>query len=145
MHHVVELRSVGTMLKERGYRMTPQRLMIIEALVSKDGHLTAEEIHQTVRRRYPEMSLSTVYRTLEWLTEEGMVTPTDVGSDRIAYHFMDKAGHHHLVCQGCGDVAVLDQDVLVSVRETLLKERGFLATTSHMAFFGLCASCGAKG
>lgn len=142
MHHEEKLVQLGQALKERGIRLTPQRLMILDAVMSGHGHVSVEAIHGQVAAEYPDINLSTVYRTLETFRDLGVVTQTDLGSGRIEYHFAEQAGHHHLVCRRCGSVAEVDTDFLRALKETFLREYGFQAEMSHFAIFGICAECG---
>ncbi len=98
--------SSGLALKltEQGYRLTPQRLMIFSAIENSDNHISAEEIYAQVVAKYPNVNISTVYRTLELLKRLGLVTETDLGEGRVRYHPADKGHHHHLVCRECGAI-----------------------------------------
>jgi len=145
MHHRTEVVEAGKALREQGYRLTPQRLMVLDAVIAGEGHVTAETIHQAVAEEYPDVSVSTVYRTLETLRDLGLVTETDLGSGRVEYHFAEQAGHHHLVCRRCGDMAELPHEVFHPVEERLSRDYGFLAEMSHFAVFGVCARCAADG
>jgi Fur family ferric uptake transcriptional regulator len=129
-------------LTEKGYRMTPQRLMIVSAIEASDGHISAEEIYAQVVAKYPHVNISTVYRTLELLKELGLVTETDFGEGWVRYHPAGKGHHHHLVCTECGAVIDLDESLLSSLESTLLSEYKFGADLKHLAIFGRCAKCG---
>ena len=128
-------------LSEHGYRLTPQRMMILSAIENSDGHISAEEIYAQVAARYPQVNISTVYRTLELLKRLGLVTETDLGDGRVRYHPLGKGHHHHLVCTECGAIIDLDETVLSDVKSTLLREYKFSADLRHMAIFGCCANC----
>jgi Fur family ferric uptake transcriptional regulator len=128
-------------LSEKGYRMTPQRLMIVSAIENSDGHISAEEIYAQVVAKYPHVNISTVYRTLELLKELELVTETDFGEGRVRYHPAGKGHHHHLVCTGCGTVIDLDESLLSSLESTLLSDYKFSADLRHLAIFGRCAKC----
>lgn len=129
------------MLRGLGYRLTPQRPMIVEAVRNSDEHICAEEVFQKVRERYPHVNISTVYRTLELLKELGLVTETDLGEGRVYYHWAEKGHHHHLICQSCGRLTALEDSVLDSLQGTLRERYGFRANLSHLAIFGLCSEC----
>ncbi|MCX6011358.1 MAG: Fur family transcriptional regulator [Chloroflexi bacterium] len=129
-------------LTEQGYRLTPQRLMIISAIEHSDGHISAEEIYAQVMAKYPHVNISTVYRTLELLKQLGLVTDTDFGEGRVRYHPVGKGHHHHLVCQECGATVDLDETVLTPLKDVLLREYGFSADLRHLAIFGRCGRCG---
>ncbi len=133
--------DMGAKLANRGYRLTPQRLMVVKAVQDADTHISAEEIYLKVRARYPHMNISTVYRTLELLAREGLVTETDMGDGRVRIHSMGKGHHHHLVCQGCGEVIDMEESVLTSLWEEIERRYGFKVNMNHLAFFGLCPKC----
>jgi Fur family ferric uptake transcriptional regulator len=128
-------------LTDKGYRLTPQRLMIVSAIEDSDSHISAEEIYAQVAAKYPQVNISTVYRTLELLKQLGMVIETDFGEGRVRYHPAEKGHHHHLVCTGCGAVIDLDESLLSSLRGTLLREYKFDADLKHLAIFGRCHKC----
>ena len=128
-------------LREQGYRLTPQRLMILSAIHSSDHHISAEEIYTQVCARYPNVNISTVYRTLELLKELGLVTETDLGGGKFRYHSVEKGHHHHLICRKCGRIFELDEAVLNPVEGTILRKYGFKADLSHLAVFGNCVQC----
>ncbi|MBI4296806.1 MAG: transcriptional repressor [Chloroflexi bacterium] len=123
-----------------GYRLTPQRMMVVSAIEHSEEHISAEEIYAQVVARYPHVNISTVYRTLELLKKLGLVTEMDMG-DRARYHPIEKGRHHHLVCQECGKITDLDESTLSSLKNTLLKDYNFTADLTHLAVFGRCALC----
>ncbi len=138
---IVDTREYSAALKERGYRMTPQRQMVLEAVLESEAHISAETIYSRVRSRYPQVNISTVYRTLELLRDLGLVTQTDMGEGRLLYHAADKGHHHHLVCQKCGAVTEMDESFLAPLQEAILRQHGFAAHIPHLAIFGRCRSC----
>jgi Fur family ferric uptake transcriptional regulator len=135
-------RGIVGKLAEKGYRLTPQRLMILSAIEESDSHISAEEIHARIVARYPNVNISTVYRTLELLKRLGLVTETDLGEGRVRYHPADKGHHHHLVCQECGAIIDLDESLLTPLRSALLREYKFSADLKHLAILGCCVNCG---
>ena len=128
-------------LSLKGYRMTPQRMMILEAVEAADDHISADEIYAAVCKRYPHINISTVYRTLELLKELGLVTETDMGDGRVRYHSIRKGHHHHLICQNCGCVIDLDETTLLPLKDALSRDYGFNADLKHLAIFGRCSKC----
>ena len=128
-------------LSELGYRITPQRLMIISAIENSDHHISAEEIYAQVVSKYPHINISTIYRTMETLKALGLVTETDLGEGRLRYHPAGKGHHHHLVCTECGNLIDLDESALSPLNDTLLKDYGFIADLKHLAIFGRCVKC----
>lgn len=133
--------GVDGALRELGYRLTPQRMLILAALGDSDDHISAEEIHAQVRAKYPHVNISTVYRTLELLKSLGLVTETDLGEGRVRYHFADKGHHHHLICENCGATIDVDESLFLPLKRTLLREYQFRASINHFAIFGRCSKC----
>ncbi len=129
-------------LRALGYRLTPQRLMIVAAIEDSEDHISAEEIYSQVVARYPNVNISTVYRTLELLKRLDLVTETDLGGGRVRYHPAYKGHHHHLVCRECGAMIDLDEALLEPLKESLARQYGFAADLTHLAIHGRCARCG---
>ena len=133
--------SASETLSEMGYRLTPQRLMIVDAVEGADSHISAEEIFTQVRAHYPHMNISTIYRTLELLKKLGLATETDLGDGRVRYHSIKKGHHHHLVCQRCGEVLDIEEKDLSPLWSEIAQKYGFTVNMKHLAFFGLCDKC----
>ena len=129
-------------LSQKGYRITPQRLMILNAINGASGHVSAEEIYESIRKSYPGLNISTVYRTLELLKEMGLVTETDMGDGRVRFHSAGHEHHHHLVCSACGKVIDLDEEMFAPLISMLKAKYAFHADLHHMAIFGRCKDCG---
>lgn len=134
-------RNIAGKLTEQGYRLTPQRVMVLSAIENSDDHISAEEIYSGIRAKYPNVNISTVYRTLELLKRLDLVTETDFGEGRVRYHPGGKGHHHHLVCQECGTVIDLDESVLAPLKSTLLRGYKFEADLRHLAISGRCINC----
>ena len=128
-------------LLEQGYRLTPQRMMVVNAIENSDHHISAEEIYKQVSARYPHINISTIYRTLELLKRLGLVTETNLGDERVRYHSSEKGHHHHLICQKCGRIIDLDETLLYPLKEALKDKYGFNADLRHLAIFGNCLDC----
>lgn len=133
--------DIADALQKQGYRLTPQRLMVVSAIENSEDHISADEVYSQVVDRYPNVNISTVYRTLELLKRLGMVTETDLGGGRVRYHPANKGHHHHLVCQECGAMIDLDESLLRPLREALLLEHNFIADLRHLAIYGRCVVC----
>ena len=134
-HDVVEA------LQQIGYRLTPQRMMILEAIADSAGHLSAEEIHETVRTAYPYLDISTVYRTLDLLKTLHLVSETDLGRGPAQYELLSKGLHHHLICTECGEILDVPNSLLDSLRHAMSEEYDFHAEIEHLAVFGICSNC----
>ena len=132
-------------LKESGYRPTPQRMMILSALRHAPGHVTAGEVLEQVKESYSFIDLSTVYRTLDMLKQMRLVSETHMGGDQHSYEWIDQVRHHHLVCQGCDGVELLDEGMLRSLGHSILETYGFEVDMDHLAIFGNCGNCRKSG
>ena len=137
----MKARWIGHKLSDLGYRLTPQRLMILKAVEDANSHISAEEIYAQVRTYYPQMNISTVYRTLELVKELGLVTETDMGDGRVRYHCMGKGHHHHLVCEKCGSIIDMEETILDPLWSEIERKYNFKVDMKHLVFFGLCAGC----
>ncbi|MFC1899334.1 Fur family transcriptional regulator [Chloroflexota bacterium] len=133
--------DIAKKLSRLRYRMTPQRAMISSAIEDSNDHISAEEIYSQIIEKYPQVNISTVYRTLELLKRLNLVTETDFGSGRVRYHAGEKGHHHHLVCQKCGAIIDLDESALSSLKDYLKEAYRFVADLKHLAIFGYCESC----
>jgi len=134
-------RDIASILSRQGYRLTPQRVMILSAVEDSNDHISAEEIHAQIVAKYPNVNISTVYRTLELLKRLGLVTETDMGEGRVRYHPANKGHHHHLICRECGAIIELDEPLLAPLKSALLQEYKFSADLKHLAIFGRCVNC----
>jgi Fur family ferric uptake transcriptional regulator len=128
-------------LRQHGVRLTPQRVAILEAITRKDGHITADEIFATIHPLFPYVDISTVYRTLEFLTEQGVLNVIDLGAGRAEYELVSREPHHHLVCHVCKQVTSIDYDLLQPISDAILERYGFAADIRHFAIFGVCQTC----
>lgn len=128
-------------LKEQGYRITPQRSLIIDVLHSAEKHITPEEIHRQVSAKFPEVNKSTVYRTLDVLKRLNLVDETDLGGNKLYYHHAEHSHHHHLVCGKCRRTIEIDEEALNPIRDLLIREYGFDPDIRHLAIFGECVDC----
>lgn len=130
-------------LRASGYRMTPQRMAILHVLHHADGHLSPTEVYARASRDIPGLTEPTVYRTLEFLADNGLVRSTHTGGGHLAYEIATE-DHHHLVCRKCGGELQIDHASLETVYAELEASSGFRLIDSHMTFFGLCPDCQEK-
>ncbi|MEU6234911.1 transcriptional repressor [Kitasatospora sp. NPDC047058] len=130
-------------LRERGYRLTPQRQLVLEA-VDVLGHATPDEILGHVRQTASGINISTVYRTLELLEELGLVSHAHLGHGAPTYHVAGRHQHLHLVCRDCEAVTETGTEIARPLIESLREQHGFDTDLEHFAIFGRCADCTAK-
>ncbi len=127
-------------LRSAGLRATPQRIAILAALTLGE-HVSPEEVYMRVDELIPGLNRSTVYRTLELFQGVGIVSETDLGGDTHHYELLDKVRHHHLVCQGCGVILELGDELIHPLRHAIAARYDFASQIDHLAIFGLCANC----
>jgi Fur family ferric uptake transcriptional regulator len=126
-----------TRLREKGYRLTPQRELILEA-VERLGHATPDEVLAEVRKHSTAVNASTVYRTLEVLEELGLIRHAHLSDRAPTYHSTSEHEHFHLVCRNCHKVISVDPHVLTPVSERLAADHGFTIDVGHLTVFGTC-------
>ena len=137
---VVRTMGCASTLKKKGYRLTLQRAMILDALHESEGHLTAEDILNRIQAKAPEVNKSTVYRNLELPEELGLVVKSE-HEGRFIYHHMEEGHHHHLVCRRCGQIIECDRDMLAPLERMLLEKFGFQGDLEHLVIHGVCSAC----
>ena len=127
-------------LRESGYRLTPQRELILRA-VEELGHATPDEVLGHVREQSAAVNVSTVYRTLEVLEELGLIRHAHLSDRAPTYHSVTQHEHFHLVCRNCHRVTSVEPGVMASLGETLRDEHDFVADIGHLTIFGHCTDC----
>jgi Fur family ferric uptake transcriptional regulator len=128
-------------LRDRGYRLTLQRELILDALEAVSGHIAVEDVYERVHAQFKQVNISTVYRTLELLEQEGLLTHTHF-HDRVAkWHRAEEARHHHLICERCGAEQNLDLSLLAPLANQLETQFAFKPNLTHFAIMGLCQRC----
>jgi len=135
-------RQLGERLHQSGFRVTPQRSVILETIAHMDGHLAAQEVFERARRRLPGLNLATVYRTLDSLHRAGLLDQLHSDGEPVRYALHDaSAAHNHLVCRRCGRVLEVESDAFRRLARTLQRESGFAADMAHLTLQGLCREC----
>ena len=127
-------------LRARGFRMTPQRMTILHVLHHEGTHLSPTEVFAHAKEALPGLTEATVYRTLEFLAENGLARPARMGSGHLVYEIA-KQDHHHLICRKCGAEMQIEHAVLEKLYTDLESSSGFRFIDSHVTFFGLCPEC----
>ena len=136
--------SCAITLEQKGFKLTPQRMAIIDAIHDAHTHLTAEEIIDYVQNRVPAINRSTIYRTLELLEELGCVFKSEIGG-RFIYHHAEEGHHHHLLCRSCGRMIDCEEGIFSPMQKSLEERYGFQADFKHVVVSGLCQECREKG
>lgn len=135
------------LLKERGFRLTPQREAIVKALHKVQGEtVTAECIHGLLQQHEAGIDLATVYRTLELLSEIEFVKSIDTGHKVRLWQFVGAEDPHpHLLCRSCGKLFGLEQSELEALADELRRLHGFDIDIGQVTIPGLCPDCRRQG
>jgi len=128
-------------LREKGYRLTPQREMVIEVLAHSGKHVTAEEVFAEVQERARAVNIATVYRTLDLLVSEGLATRMTLGDGRLVYATTRHGPHLHLLCRKCGRAIEADEALVAALGKNIQSQYGFAADLQHLSLPGLCQAC----
>lgn len=136
------------LLKKNGLKVTTQRVAILEVLSSRPGkHLTAEEIYDYVRKKYPDIGLATVYRTIQLLSELNLIDKLNLDDGYVRYEIGRKSKedtchhHHHLICLDCGSIYAFQDDLLETLEGRIRETLGFEVVDHEVKLYGHCKKC----
>ena len=127
-------------LRARGFRMTSQRVAILHTLRHAGTHLSPRQVYKQAKQELPGLTEPTVYRTLEFLAENGLARASQTGNGHLMYEIAG-SDHHHIVCRMCGDELEVQHSLLEQLYQKLESTSGYVRIDSHMTFFGVCPSC----
>ncbi len=128
-------------LHHRGYRLTPQRHLVLQLLQESNNHLSIEQLFHQVKQRYPNVSLSTIYRTLDLLKELKFVRETLFPGEQIKYELFSEETHHHLICQRCQATIHLTHPLQEDLLSAIQTEHHFHQVKMDVMSIGYCDSC----
>jgi len=122
-------------------RLTSARSIILETINSEHKHWTAHEVYEAVKPQLPSLNLSTVYRSLDYLSGEDLISVSDLGTGTPVYESIQDSPHHHLVCRGCGYVIEISHDQVDVFFTRISRDNKFEVCTNHLILFGTCKAC----
>jgi Fe2+ or Zn2+ uptake regulation protein len=128
-------------MRESGFRVTPQRQLILDAICEGGGHTTLAEIYARVRAKAPDISLATVYRALDFFCQLGLVVAADIGCEHTVYEIAGATRHHHLACRHCGQVEQLAPEIMETLFTRIESGQGFRVDMDHVVLLGICKQC----
>lgn len=134
-------KKIATILRKHGYKFTPQRRVVIQAIASSQDHLTPAAIYEKVHQEHPSIGLATIYRTLDILTKLGLICELHAGGSCHSYTTSASEHHHHLICSNCGKVIDFSGYDLSLLEQRLSLETGFEINDHLLEFTGLCQAC----
>jgi Fur family transcriptional regulator, peroxide stress response regulator len=129
-----------TALKERAFRLTPQRVELVRLIAESEGHPSAAQLYAKIRTRFPTMSQATVYKTLALLKEMNQVLEIDLRDDSH-YDGNRPNPHPHLICMNCNKIVDGDLELDSSSIRKLEQTSGYRIIRPQIAFYGLCPDC----
>lgn len=131
-------------LKEQGYKLTKQRRIIYKVIINnRDKHLSPEDIYEKVKHKYPEIGLTTVYRTLQLFEELGLMYKMNFNDGCSRYELKKNTNdhHHHLICLKCGKILEVELDLLENLELEIEDKVEFEIISHSVKFFGYCEDC----
>ncbi len=138
--------KIAGILRQNGYRLTPQRHAVLRAIAASHDHLTISEICTLVRQEYPTIGLVTVYRVINLLNELKLICRINLGGNSQSYSMRRPLEHHHhLVCSQCGRVVDFTNCDLSELEQRLSRETGFKIEGHLLEIYGKCPQCSASG
>ena len=133
--------KIARRLRQRGYKLTPQRQAIANVIALSREHLTPAAIYERVHQKYPGIGLVTIYRTLGILADLGLICEMHSGRSR-SYLLRRPAGHHHhLICSDCGTVVDFANCDISELEQRLSRETGFEIESHLLELSGRCRNC----
>jgi Fur family transcriptional regulator, ferric uptake regulator len=135
-------RQAEQTLRESGYRLTPQRVLVLDVLRrSPDEHLSADAICAEVQKLLPTFNVASVYRTLALLAELGLAKETRLADGPAVWEVAHDRDHHHLVCRVCGTITHHQEPVLSRVSDHLRQAHDFATEHADLVVTGVCGAC----
>jgi Fur family peroxide stress response transcriptional regulator len=131
-------------LKERNYRLTPQRVELVRLIAASEGHPSAAQLYARIKSQFPTMSQATVYKTLLLLKEMDQVLEIDLGDDRH-YDGHRPYPHPHLICIKCKRIADGELEIDLSSIRKMEETSGYQILHPQISFFGICPDCRKSG
>ncbi len=124
--------------RRKGLKITPQRIAILKEVLSRMDHPSAEDIYESLKRKIPGISLTTVYRTLSYFEEFGFIHRVPTLTDKVRYETRT-VPHSHFVCVNCGEI--YDLDFVPEFDEKLLSSQGLEPVSCSFVCYGVCRKC----
>jgi Fur family peroxide stress response transcriptional regulator len=135
------LENLVAKLRERGHRLTPQRMAVLKILLNNTEHLGVEQIYERVRVDFPMTSLATIYKTVAVLKDMGEVLELNFGDSGSRYDGSKPYSHPHLVCLQCKSISDVDVGSLSELPQQVAQQTGYRIVSHRFDFFGVCPRC----
>ncbi|MFZ5450367.1 MAG: Fur family transcriptional regulator [Thermodesulfobacteriota bacterium] len=139
------LQQLTRVLRDKGHRLTPQRLAMLKVIASSEGHPSAEQIYERIKADFPTTSLATVYKTLNVLKDMGQVLELSLAHVGCRYDGNKPYPHPHIICTGCGQILDPEFAPMTEITQEMARQTGYQITHHQLNFFGLCPRCQQEG
>ncbi|QWB99474.1 transcriptional repressor [Mycoplasmatota bacterium] len=138
----MEKKSIISKITEAGLKKTKYRVNIIDLLEKSNTLLSAQDIHTQLIKNKTKVNLSTVYRTLDKLTENGIINKVDIEQEKQSLYEYNRDEHHHfLICKNCNKIETIYNCPLHDYEQEIMKDSGFYITGHKIEFYGYCKEC----
>jgi Fur family ferric uptake transcriptional regulator len=141
----MELEPYKKLFRRRGYKMTPQRELVISSFLELDKHVSVDELYQRVRGKDANVGYSTVWRNLKLICQVGLAEEVNIGDGVTRYDRVTEAPHGHFYCSGCKEFVEIDVDDIISALESRARRMGFHPDGFKIEVQGLCRDCAGQG
>ena len=128
-------------LREKKYKITPQRLAILKILSTSAGHPSVEKIYERLKNDFPTMSLATVYKNISIVKDIGEVLELSFGDESNRYDGNNPSPHPHVICTRCKKIIDPELEGLKDFSDEIVRKTGFWVSSHRIDFFGLCPDC----
>jgi Fur family transcriptional regulator, ferric uptake regulator len=138
--HKAERLALAAYLEEHKLKQTRQREVILDAFLDCRGHVSGEQLYQSIREAHPNVGYTTVYRTLKLFVDAGLAQERHF-DDGVARYEIERAHHDHLVCTRCGKIIEFECALIEKRQREIAAEHGFKVERHRHELYGLCKSC----
>ncbi|PIV12165.1 MAG: transcriptional repressor [Candidatus Omnitrophica bacterium CG12_big_fil_rev_8_21_14_0_65_43_15] len=140
-----EFQILDDFIRQKALRRTPQRENVLDVFIRVEGHVSLDELSRFVKKKYPKIGYTTVYRTMRLLAETGLCNEVDFGHGVLRYeHKYNHSHHDHLVCKKCGRYIEVFDPQIEKMQDKLAAKCGFKPDSHRLQIFGVCSKCQAR-
>jgi Fur family transcriptional regulator, peroxide stress response regulator len=133
--------KIVTRFKDLGYRITPQRIAVVEILIQDANHPTVEQVYKKVKNDFPMTSRATVYKTIGLLKDMGEIGELNISNSSSHYDGYNPVRHPHLVCNSCSEIIDLADDLFWQMPIDAVQQHGYILQGHHATIYGICPKC----
>lgn len=137
------IEELKRIVKQKGLKYTEQREIVLNILLNAEGHLSAEEVYNEIKKQHPDtnIGIATVYRALSFLEEVDLITSIAFGTEGKKYESNAKSHHDHLICTSCGKIVEFMDEEIEKRQDKIAKKNKFKITSHSMQLYGACSDC----